>query len=355
MSPSTTRRSTGCWPDADWMSRSPLPGFAIALLVLAAGLILAFTLGRYPVSLSELFDVAVGRLTGRPSGVSPAAEDVIFLVRGPRVVAAVLIGAALAVAGTAFQGLFRNPLVSPDILGASSGAALGAVIGIYLSLGVFAIQAAAFIAGLIAVGIVYVIGAAVRSRDPILVLVLTGVVVGSLFGAGVGLVKYLADPYNQLPAMTFWLLGSLAATTVADLLPLTGPGAVGAIVLIALRWRLNVMSLPEDEARALGLATGPFRIAIVAAATLVTSASVATSGVIGWVGLVVPHLARALVGPDFPRLIPTAALLGGGYLLFIDTLARPAAPVEIPLGILTAVIGTPFFIWLLAGMQRNWS
>ena len=137
--------------------------------------------------------------------------------------------------------------------------------------------------------------------------------------------------------------------------PLTGPVAVGTIVLIALRWRLNVMSLPEDEARALGLATGPFRIAIVAAATLVTSASVATSGIIGWVGLVVPHLARALVGPDFPRLIPTAALLGGGYLLFIDTLARTAAPVEIPLGILTAVIGTPFFIWLLAGMQRNWS
>src|SRR6516162_7057169 len=165
----------------------------------------------------------------------------------------------------------------------------------------------------------------------------------------------LADPYNQLPAMTFWLLGSLAATTVSDLLPLSGPVVVGTIVLIALRWRLNVMSLPEDEARALGLATGPFRIAIVAAATLVTSASVATSGVIGWVGLVVPHLARALVGPDFPRLIPTAALLGGGYLLFIDTLARTAAPVEIPLGILTAVIGTPFFIWLLAGMQRTWS
>ncbi len=131
--------------------------------------------------------------------------------------------------------------------------------------------------------------------------------------------------------------------------------ALGTVVLIALRWRLNVMSLPEDEARALGLATGPLRIAIVAAATLVTSASVATSGIIGWVGLVVPHLARALVGPDFPKLIPTAALLGGGYLLFIDTLARTAAPVEIPLGILTAVIGTPFFIWLLAGMQRNWS
>lgn len=337
------------------MTRRFLPGLLIALGVLALGLLVAFTVGRYPVTLAELTEVLVSRLMGRTAAVPPAVENVVLLVRGPRVVAAVLVGGALAVAGTAFQGLFRNPLVSPDILGASSGAALGAVLGIYFSLGVIGIEGLAFAGGLVAVAAVYVIGSLVHSRDPILVLVLTGVVVGALLGAGVGLVKYLADPYNQLPAMTFWLLGSLAATTVADLLPLIGPVAVGTIVLIALRWRLNVMSLPEDEARALGLATGPFRIAIVAAATLVTSASVATSGIIGWVGLVVPHLARALVGPDFPRLIPTAALLGGGYLLFIDTLARTAAPVEIPLGILTAVIGTPFFIWLLAGMQRTWS
>ena len=337
------------------MSRRFLPGLIIALGVLALGLLVAFTVGRYPVTLAELIEVLVSRLTGRATTVAPAVENVVLLVRGPRLVAAVLVGGALAVAGTAFQGLFRNPLVSPDILGASSGAALGAVLGIYFSLGVIGIEGLAFAGGLVAVAAVYVIGSLLHSRDPILVLVLTGVVVGALLGAGVGLVKYLADPYNQLPAMTFWLLGSLAATTVSDLLPLTGPVVLGTIVLIALRWQLNVMSLPEDEARALGLATGPFRIAIVAAATLVTSASVATSGIIGWVGLVVPHLARALVGPDFPRLIPTAALLGGGYLLFIDTLARTAAPVEIPLGILTAVIGTPFFIWLLAGMQRTWS
>jgi iron complex transport system permease protein len=337
------------------MSRSPLPGLAIAFAVLAAGVILAFTLGRYPVSVGELFDVVAGRLTGRPTGVAPAAEDVILLVRGPRVLAAVLIGSALAVAGAAFQGLFRNPLVSPDILGASSGAALGAVLGIFFSLGVVGIESLAFAGGLAAVAAAYLIGSALRARDPILVLVLAGVVIGALLGAGVGLVKYLADPYNQLPAMTFWLLGSLASTTVADLVPLAGPVAIGAAVLVALRWRMNVMSLPEEEARALGVPTGPLRIAIVAAATLVTSASVAASGIIGWVGLVVPHLARALVGPDFPRLLPASALLGGGYLLLIDTIARTAAPIEIPLGILTAVIGTPFFIWLLAGMQRTWS
>jgi iron complex transport system permease protein len=323
--------------------------------VLIAGLLLAFTVGRYPVSLGDLVSVLLAKIAGHRPDVSLAVESVILQVRGPRVLAAALVGAALAVSGTAFQGLFRNPLVSPDILGASSGAALGAVVGIFFSLGVFAIQAFAFVGGLLAVAAVYVIGSAVRSRDPILVLVLTGVVVGALLGAGVGLVKYLADPYNQLPAMTFWLLGSLAAANVSDLLPLFGPVALGAVVLIALRWRMNVMSLPEEEARSLGVATGPLRIVIVAAATLTTSASVATAGIIGWVGLVVPHLARSLVGPDFARLLPTAAILGGGYLLLIDTLARTAAEVEIPLGILTAVVGTPFFIWLLASMQRTWS
>ena len=335
--------------------RSPVSGFAVAFGVLIGGLLAAFTVGRYPVGLGDLVGVLASKVLGHRTDVSPAIESVILQVRGPRVLAAVLVGAALALAGTAFQGLFRNPLVSPDILGASSGAALGAVVGIYLSLGVLAIQSVAFIGGLVAVGAVYAIGSAVRSRDPILVLVLTGVVVGSLFGAGVGLVKYLADPYNQLPPMTFWLLGSLSATTAPDLIPLFGPIAIGAIVLIALRWRMNVMSLPEEEARALGVATGPLRIALVAAATLVTSASVAAAGIIGWVGLVVPHLARSLVGPDFARLLPASAILGGGYLLLIDTLARTMAQVEIPLGILTAVIGTPFFIWLLASVQKTWS
>lgn len=337
------------------MSRSFTTGFAIALLVLIAGLLVAFTVGRYPIDLGELVTVLAAKLTGHAPAVPPSVESVILQVRGPRVLAAVMVGGALAVAGTAFQGLFRNPLVSPDILGASSGAALGAVLGIYFSLGVVAIQGLAFAGGLIAVAAVYAIGSAVGARDPILVLVLTGVVIGALLGAGVGLVKYLADPYNQLPAMTFWLLGSLAGSAPSDLVPLFGPVAIGTAMLVALRWRMNVMSLPDEEARALGVATGPLRVVIVAAATLVTSASVATAGIIGWVGLVVPHLARSLVGPDFARLLPTAAVLGGGFLLVIDTLARTAAPVEIPLGILTAVVGTPFFIWLLTSMHKTWS
>jgi iron complex transport system permease protein len=337
------------------MSRPAIPGLLIAFAVLIAGLLLAFMVGRYPVSLGDLLSVVVAKLSGRASDVPAAAQNVILLVRGPRVLAAAVVGAALSVAGTAFQGLFRNPLVSPDLLGASSGAALGAVIGIYFSLGVLEIQALAFIGGLVAVAAVYLIGSSMSPRDPILVLVLTGVVIGALLGAGVGLMKYIADQYNQLPAMTFWLLGSLAATNVTDLVPLFGPVAAGTLVLFALRWRMNAMSLPEEEARALGVPTGLLRVAIVVAATLVTSASVATAGIIGWVGLVVPHIARTLVGPDFARLVPASALLGGGFLLVIDTLARTVTATEIPLGILTAVVGTPFFIWLLASVSKTWA
>jgi iron complex transport system permease protein len=330
-------------------------GITIGLVLLLLGVAAAFSIGRFPISVSDLGLALWSTLIGQPSGLPPAVDAVIFNIRGPRVLAAILCGAALAVAGAAFQGLFRNPLVSPDILGASSGAALGAITGIFFSLGVLAIEALAFGGGLVAVALVYLIGSSIRSGDIALVLVLTGVVIGSLLGAGVGLLKYLADPYNQLPAMTFWLLGSLAGTDRNDLLPLFGPIALGTTLLLALRWRMNVMSLPEEEARALGVATGPLRLAIVAAATLVTSASVAAAGIIGWVGLIVPHMARFLVGPEFGRLVPTAALLGGGYLLLIDTLARSAAQVEIPLGILTAVIGTPVFIWLLVSARKSWS
>jgi iron complex transport system permease protein len=333
---------------------SPGLGTALALGALLLAVALAFGVGRYPVGLGDVAGVLLGKLTGHASAASPAVEAVVLQIRGPRILAATLIGAALSVAGAAFQGLFRNPLVSPDILGASSGAAFGAVLGIWLSLGVFAIEALAFAGGLAAVAAVYGVGATLARRDPVLVLVLAGVVIGSLLGAGVGLIKYLADPYNQLPAMTFWLLGSLSAVHVSDLAALAGPVVAGTAVLLLLRWRLDALSLPDEEARALGLATGPLRLAVVAAATLVTAAAVAAAGVVGWVGLVVPHLARFLVGPGFARLIPAAALLGAGYLLVIDTLARSLASVEVPLGILTAVVGTPVFLWLLAGAERDW-
>jgi iron complex transport system permease protein len=322
-----------------------------ALVVLVA---VAFSVGRFPVTPAEVLAVLWSKLTGAPHGLPASVDTVILNVRGPRIAAAILVGAALAAAGAAYQGLFRNPLVSPDILGVSTGAALGAVIGIYLSLGVVAIQTLAFVMGLGAVVVVYFVGAALRRHDPVLVLVLAGIVIGTLLGSCVSMLKYLADPYNQLPAITFWLLGSLASVTMGDVGAVAPSVVLGLVPLVLLRWRMNVMTLGEDEARALGVDTRRLRLAVVAAATLMTAGVVSISGVVGWIGLLIPHLARFLVGPDFRRLLPASILLGSGYLLAVDTLARTVARIEIPLGVLTAFIGAPFFIWVLAASRRGW-
>ncbi|HXF53366.1 MAG TPA: iron ABC transporter permease, partial [Hyphomicrobiaceae bacterium] len=266
----------------------------------------------------------------------------------------VLVGAALAAAGAAYQGLFRNPLVSPDILGVSTGAGLGAVLGIFLSLPVGGIQLSAFAMGLATVGLVYFIATLVANREPILVLVLSGVVVGSLAGAAVSLLKILADPYDQLPAIVFWLLGSLSSIRKGDVWSSAPFVLIGLVPLVLLRWRINVLSLGDEEAKALGVEAGRLRFVVISAATLITASVVAISGVIGWVGLVIPHLARMLVGPNFDRLLPTSMLMGGGYLLIVDTLARTVGRIEVPLGILTAIVGAPFFLWLLVRGRTGW-
>lgn len=325
-----------------------------ALAVLSVLVLIAFSVGRYPVSAGELASLLWAKLTGAGPGIDSTVETVILKIRGPRMVAAIMIGAALAAAGAAYQSMFRNPLVSPDILGVSAGAAMGAVLGIFLSLNVIMIQSLAFAFGLGAVGLVYVISNAVRGHDPLLVLVLAGVVVGSLLGACVALMKYLADPYNQLPAITFWLLGSLASANPEDVWSTLPLMLVGLVPMWLLRWRINLLSLDDEEARALGLNTGRIRLVVIAAATLMTSAAVAISGVIGWIGLVIPHFARLLVGPDFSRLLPASILLGAGFLLAVDTLARSVARIEIPLGVLTAFVGTPLFLWQLATARRGW-
>ena len=325
-----------------------------AFAVLAVLTVIAFSVGRYPVSAGELASLLWAKLSGAGSGIDATVETVILKIRGPRVAAAILIGAALAAAGAAYQNMFRNPLVSPDILGVSAGAAVGAVLGIFLSLNVIMIQGLAFAFGLGAVALVYVISNRVRGHDPLLVLVLAGVVVGSLLGACVALMKYLADPYNQLPAITFWLLGSLASANPEDVWSALPLMLLGLVPMWLLRWRINLLSLDDEEARALGVETGRIRLAVIAAATLMTSAAVAVSGVIGWIGLVIPHFARLLVGPDFSRLLPTSILLGAGFLLAVDTLARTVARIEIPLGVLTAFVGTPLFLWQLATARRGW-
>jgi iron complex transport system permease protein len=320
----------------------------LALLMLAAALV-----GAYPLSFADMAAAVARKLTGAPA--QGQIDTVLFDIRLPRVFAAVLVGAGVAAAGAAYQTLFRNPLVSPDILGVSTGAGLGAVLGIFLSLPVAGIQLLAFVVGLATVGLVYAIASVVHGRDPILVLVLAGVVVGSLAGAAISLMKILADPYDQLPAIVFWLLGSLSAIRKGEVWAAAPLVALGLVPLVALRWRINVLSLGDEEAKALGVEAGRLRLFVVAAATLMTASVVAISGVIGWVGLVIPHIARMGVGPSFDRLLPTAMLLGASYLLLVDTLARTMARIEVPIGILTAIIGAPFFLWLLARGREGWS
>jgi len=322
--------------------------YALAALALLALTALAFAVGRYPVSPGEV----LAALTGQAA--DPTVNTVVLQVRGPRVLAALLVGAALAAAGTAYQGMFRNPLVSPDILGVSTGAALGAVLGIFLSLNIYWVQMFAFAGGLFAVGLVYGVGSRLRGHDPLLALVLTGVVIGTLLGSAIALVKYLADPYNQLPAITFWLLGSLASISPKDLAVAAPLALLGLAPMLLLRWRMNLLALPDDEARALGVDTRRLRTLVVACATLMTASVVAVSGIIGWVGLLIPHAARLLVGPDFGRLLPLAMLMGAGFLLAVDTLCRTLATIEVPPGVLTALIGTPFFLWLFAFARRSW-
>jgi iron complex transport system permease protein len=336
------------------MSRRPLFAAVVAVVALIAAVAIAFAIGRFPIAPGDLVALVWAKLSGGTHSLPPTAETVLFQIRGPRVLAALMVGAALAAAGAAYQNLFRNPLVSPDILGVSSGAALGAALGIFLSLDLWWIQGFAFAFGLGAVAAVYLIGQAVKGHDPILVLILAGVVIGALLGSVLALLKYLADPYNQLPAITFWLLGSLAATNPADIATTLAPVLLGLVPLWLLRWRMNLMALGDEEAKALGVNVVRVRLAVIAAATLMTAAVVSISGIVGWIGLLVPHFARLLAGPNFARLLPVSVLLGAAFLLLVDTLARTMARIEVPLGVLTAFIGTPFFIWLLATARRSW-
>jgi iron complex transport system permease protein len=334
------------------MVRTALP---VALLLLALTILASLLLGRYPLAPDAVLRILAAQALPLDRDWAAAAEAVVLKVRLPRIGAAVLVGAALASAGAAFQGIFRNPLVSPDILGVSAGAGFGAATAILLGLAGPGIQMLAFLGGIIAVTAAWLVG--VRRQEEnggALPLVLAGVVVGMVFHALTALLKYVADPVNTLPAITFWLMGSLASVTAGDLLAAAPPILAGMVGLWLLRWRLNVMAFGDEEARALGVDTDRTRLAVVACATLMTAAAVAISGVIGLVGLVVPHIARRLVGPNYLRLLPACALTGGLFLLVVDDAARSLASGEIPLGILTALIGAPFFVVLLLDTRKGW-
>lgn len=278
-----------------------------------------------------------------------AASLVLFEARIARIAAAVLIGAALSAAGASYQGIFRNPMVSPDILGAATGASFGAALAILFGASALMIQVSAFCFGLAAVAAAYFASSVLtrQSGGATLTLVLTGMVVSALFSAFISIVKFVGDPYDTLPTITFWLMGGLTYVTKGDLFIMLIPFAAGMIPLLLLRWRLNILSFDDEEASSLGVDTKKTRAVIILCATLMSSSAVAVGGMIGWVGLIVPHIARMLTGPDYSRMLPCSMLTGGLFLLIVDDIARCLFAQEIPLGVLTAIIGAPFFLYLM--------
>ena len=331
----------------------------LTLIILIVALVLVFFmslfLGRYPIPPQTVISILIWQIIPIHHSSWPhACETVILLVRLPRIIAAMLVGAGLSISGASFQGLFRNPLVSPQILGVASGAGFGAALAILVSGDVFLVQLSAFAFGIIAVSLAYGISR-IYKTTPTLVLVLAGIIVGAFFSALISLTTYVADPYETLPTIVFWLMGSLASIGNEEILVVAIPILIGTTVLLLIRWRINILSMGEEEARALGVDTKKLRVIIIVCCTIVTASSVCISGIIGWVGLVIPHVGRMLVGPDHKYLLPASLLLGASYLLLVDDLARTLTTAEIPLGILTAIVGAPFFAYLLRKSKVGWS
>lgn len=317
------------------------------LLGLVAALFVSAGLGRYPVAPGDLLTLVGASIFGYEHHLPAVLETVFFNVRLPRILASILVGSALAVAGAAYQGLFRNPLVSPDILGTTGGAGFGAALAIYFSMGPLGVQLSAFSFGLIAVLITYAISIRLPS-EPTLSLILSGVMMSAMFSALICMVKFIADPFEKLPSITFWMMGSLSGITTQDLAITSGPILLGMAVLLLFRWRLNVLTFGDDEANSMGLNVARLRTIVIISATVVTSAAVSISGMIGWVGLVIPHLARMVVGPNYKVLLPTSILMGAIYLLLVDDIARLIGVIEVPIGVLTALLGVPFFLYLFS-------
>lgn len=320
--------------------------FAVLGAVFLAVLLGSLLLGRYALSPGQLLHMLWTKVTGGAADWPISDDKVVFAVRLPRVAAAALVGAALAVSGAAYQGMFRNPMVSPDILGASTGAGFGAAVAILLGAGYFGISAAAFCCGLLAVAAAWLVSRLSKANQAV-ALILAGMMISSLFSAGTSFVKLVADTQQQLPAITYWLMGSLSSIKDKDVVFLAIPVALGMVPLLVLRWRMNLLTVGEEEAQSMGVNTRRLRGAVIVCATLLTSASVAVSGMIGWVGLVIPHFCRMLFGYDYRRLIPAGALFGAAFLLAVDDIARLVTTGELPLGILTAFVGAPLFVYLI--------
>jgi iron complex transport system permease protein len=338
------------------MSRGK-PARAVALLALATlvAALLALTIGRYPIGLSD-----IGEFVGAMLGLEPTPQDrfdllhnLLIEIRLPRILAAVLIGSSLSSSGAAFQAIFRNPLVSPGMLGVLGGASLGAAIGMLFSADWLMVQTLAFALGLLAVAIAVGI-ANLFGTASMVVLILGGIITGALFTSLLSIAKYVADPYDQLPAIVYWLMGSLGSVSTEQVTWCAVPMLVGVATLSVLGRALDALSMGDDEARSLGVPVHLVRYSVIAAATLVSALSVSMAGMIGWIGLIVPHLARLLVGPGNMRLIITSAFAGALFLLAADCIARTVAQTEIPIGIITELMGIPAFIVVLGRARRAW-
>nr|WP_319373480.1 iron ABC transporter permease [uncultured Methanobacterium sp.] len=331
-----------------------LPTMAIVLISLIILFIISFLIGRYPLSPSEVLIALVTGLFHIKTNLSPTIYTVVWDIRMPRIAAAMIVGAALSISGASFQGIFRNPLVSPDILGVSAGAGFGAALAILIGSSPIVIQIMAFLTGLVAVSLTYFLSKSFKGNAT-LIMVLGGIAIGALFSALTSCIKYVADPYSKLPEIIFWLMGSLATINRQNVVMIIIPIIIGFSVLLMIRWRINLLSMGDEEARTLGVDTERLRIIVILCCTLLTAAAVSISGIIGWVGLVIPHIARIFIGPDHKELIPFSIILGAVFLLSVDDICRTVAPVEIPLGIVTAIIGAPFFIYLLKRGYEGWT
>ena len=353
---------------AELLDRKVEPWIKIAIGIALLGIVLiSFALGRYPISPVELISTLGGLANNALADfaahfgvaipyveVNQQMATALMNIRLPRILVVMLVGAALAVAGASYQGMFKNPLVSPDILGASAGASFGACLALLFDMSNSMVQLFAFIGAMVAVGGAVWMNKMVNKYDALLGLVLGGMLVTTLFQSFTSLVKFMADANDKLPAITFWLMGSFSRINQADLAVIVAPMLAGFVLLMLERWKLNVLSFGEEEARSLGVKTGRVRLIVIFASTLIVACSVAVAGIVGWVGLVIPHLARSIVGPNYKVLLPTSMFIGAGYLLIVDDLCRLMASTEIPIGILTAIIGVPFFIFIFRHNIKGW-
>ena len=316
---------------------------ASALLAL---FLLSFVVGRYGVPLGQVVRILLSGMLPLEQTWTDNMAIAVLNVRLPRILLACLVGCGLSAAGTGYQTVFQNPMAAPDILGASSGACFGASLAILTGQSAVMITVFAFLASLLSVALVYLVGNHTRGNR-VVNLLLAGIMVGSLFSACTSYIKLVADPTNQLPQITYWLMGSLSGTRMGTVRFAAVCMAVGLVPLLLLRWRMNLLTLSPDEARAMGAHTERLRLAVILSSTVLTAAAVSVSGMIGWVGLVIPHLSRRIVGSDCRRLMPMSCLFGAAFLLLVDNMARCLTATEIPIGILTAFVGAPFFIYLM--------